>query len=486
MAFWDDMVRNLFGGGQSSTKSKPKSGAVGRGLQRASRDFRPSTTAAPAPQARAAQQSPVTFSSVLSGGGGGGGGRGGFATMSRGNQAPVEKKDPETPEMSPWDMFIYGQSDSGRKRFAEDQSKPESKFNFWDDLGAKLTQPSGGIGDPDFWSPIAGAAQRKEDADNKREDVGLKPGDIPSNEQLRQLGAADDTVNIDGDLVPLNNSPQFNQQLIEQGAAVDAGDARVDLANAFGDRGEVTVRELTTDEWNALTPEQQQGVLSSWALYQASLEDQALADAGAEREEGYDEAVNSIFSAQGGSDIYAPNTVRVLGELGYQNQSADLDNFIDQSALPTYEDILGQSLDNGSSARKDVYSALAGSTAFDNETITSALDRGQNLLDAIRVSGAVSDDFKMFSGVQSDYGDLTEEDFGNLNTLLNNLSNREVFARISSDPELNQRLTDSINEANELYGSDIVSQYFMDSVKTFDNLTDYMSPEEFSQNWLEG
>lgn len=484
MAFWDDVVRNLFGGGQSSTKSKPKSGAVGRGLQRASRELRPSTTEAPAPQARARQQSPTTFTSVLSGGGGGGGG---MRSFSRGNQAPTKQPEPEVPEMTPWDKFVFGQNEQGRQNFRDNYIKT-------------------GQGAPDVFGEIGNffkdaTTDRTPNGDKGLESIheAQKPVDEDAS-FLDQIGQGQVNQGVeatkDGEdilawlMEPVNSPGEFFQPV--QGtadrvqAAQDIVDARTDLANAFGDRGEVTVRELTTDEWNALTPDQQQGVLSSWALYQASLEDQALAETAPEREEGYDEAVNAIFSEQGGSDTYAPNTVRVLGELGYQNQSADLDNFIDQSALPTYEDILGQSLDNGSSARKDVYSALAGSTAFDNETITSALDRGQNLLDAIRVSGAVSDDFKMFSGVQSDYGDLTEEDFGNLNTLLNNLSNREVFARISSDPELNQRLTDSINEANELYGSDIVSRYFMDSVKTFDNLTDYMSPEEFSQNWLEG
>ncbi|QNN98089.1 hypothetical protein SEA_FEDE_41 [Microbacterium phage Fede] len=470
-SFWDDLVRNLTGQ-RSAQPSKSSTKTLSKQAPRAEQQAQP-------------QRAQTKFASVLADPqpqltrGGGGGGRGGMAAMSITPAKPDEQK-PEPVKQDPLEMFMYGQNEQGRR---ETEKARNSEFNFWDDLGAYFTTPvDGNI----FTSPgIAGAAQRKKDDEDAHAAAGLKPGDIPSNEQLKQLGEDDDLVNIDGDLVPLGNSPFGNVQLLQQAAQADQQNARDDWASSLGGGGEIKVRELTNEEWAQLSPEQQRGVTASWALYQASLADQAL-DGGAEVEEGYDDTVASIFGADGGSDTYAPNTVRVLQELGFTNESADLDQFIDQSALPSFEDITGTSFDKGRETRQGIYSSLAGSQLFNSESITSSLDAGRSLLDALSVSGTVSDQFKTLSGVTPDYSGLTDDDFNSLNTLLNNLSNREVFARIATDPELNQRLTDSIAEANSIYGPELVAKYFTDSVGTFDNTTDYMTPDEFRQYWMEG
>ncbi|QFG04965.1 hypothetical protein Fullmetal_42 [Microbacterium phage Fullmetal] len=472
MGLIDDLVRNFTGGGSSST---PKSSGA---LRKAS-----ASVSRPAPANRQPAQQQPKFTSVLSEqptgrGGGGGGGRGMVGMSIGGGFKPTEKED-EPVNQDPMEMFLYGQNKQGREKTEEARN---SKFNFWDDLGAYFTTPvEGSI----FTSPgIAGAAQRKEDAENARTEAGLKPGDVPSNEQLKQLGQDDELVNVDGDLLPLNNSPQGNAQLIGQAAQVDKASARDEYADSLTTRN-ITVRELSDAEWAALTPEQQRSVLSTWALYQASLEDQELGASVADAEEGYADTVNSMFTNKGGSDTYAPNTVRTLQELGYTNENADLDQFLDRSALPSYEDILGQTSDRSAENRQATSAAFSGSSLFSSEGITTALAEGQSLIDALRVSGSVSDDFKRLTGVSGDYSSLTEDDFDSLNTLFNNLSNRDVLSRMSTDPELNARITSYIDEANAMYGPELVSRYFDDVAKTVNDPA-YLTYDEFVQNWMEG
>ncbi|UQT01725.1 hypothetical protein SEA_MORRILL_40 [Microbacterium phage Morrill] len=471
MGLIDDLVRNFTGGGSKPT---PKSSGA---LRKASTAVSRPATANRQP----AQQ--TKFASVLSepatgGGGGGGGGRGMVGMSVGGGFKPTEKED-EPVNQDPMEMFLYGQNKQGREKTEEARN---SKFNFWDDLGAYFTTPVDGNV---FTSPgIAGAAQRKEDAQAASDAAGIKPGVTPTNEQLKQVGQDDELVNIDGNLVPLNNSPQGNAQLLGQAAEVDKSNARDDYASSL-DRRQITVRELSDAEWAALSPEQQKSVLSTWALYQASLEDEQLGASVAEAEEGYADTVNSMFTNKGGSDTYAPNTVRTLQELGYQNENADLDQFLDRSALPSYEDILGQTTDTGAENRRANSTSFASSPLFTNESVTTALAEGQDLLDALRVSGSVSDDFKRLTGVSGDYSSFTEDDFDSLNTLFNNLSNRDVLSRMSTDPELNARITSYIDEANTMYGPELVSRYFDDVARTVNDPA-YLTYDEFVQNWMEG
>ncbi|QJD51782.1 hypothetical protein SEA_ASHTON_43 [Microbacterium phage Ashton] len=465
MALWDDIVRTFTGG--SAQPTPKRSGAISKATSAVARPSTPRSAAPAQPK----------FSSVLeptqpqSAGRGGGGGRGMVGASVGGSfSLPTETKPKD--------------DEDALTEVATTKVEQKPKFNFWDDLGAYFTTPVEGSV---FTSPgIAGAAQRKHDAENARTEAGLKPGDIPNNEQLKQLGRDDEMVNVDGNLVPLNGSPQGNATAIGQAQAADAQTARdtfnTNVSNGFA---RVTVRELSPEEWAALSPEQQQSVSATYALFKASQEDQASElpnDAAAD----YNDVVTATFGAKGNSDTYAPATVALLQELGYKNESADLDQFIDRSALPSYEDILGTSTGTGAAERQSVAQGLASSALFDNQTITDSLAQGQDLMDALRVSGAVSNEFKRLSGTTSDYSSLTDQDFEDLNTLLNNLSNRQVFARLDSEPDLGQRLNDSIALANEMYGADLVSRYFTEALGTFDDTTNYMTPDEFYQNWMRG
>ena len=58
--------------------------------------------------------------------------------------------------------------------------------------------------------------------------------------------------------------------------AEDPFAARQKYLDGFGIGGPREVRQLTDGEWAGLSPEQQKGVLASWAVFQAAQEDKAL------------------------------------------------------------------------------------------------------------------------------------------------------------------------------------------------------------------
>ena len=43
-----------------------------------------------------------------------------------------------------------------------------------------------------------------------------------------------------------------------------------------------------------------------------------------------------------------------------------------------------------------------------------------------------------------------------------------------------------IDELNNKYGPDTVARYFRDSIKSVQDTTNFLTPEEFNARWLEG
>lgn len=478
MSLWDDIVRAFTGEKPKITQKASPSPA----RKTSDRDVsRPSTTREPArPRFESVQAQPKATTPVFGGGGGGGGGMRG---MSIGAAAPVVQREDDEPRFTMPDI----NNPTANFKPVEKDDKPQ--YTFWDDLFARLQQPSGGLGDPDFWAPIAGAAERKAKEDQKWTDVmgegNLNPNGtvkVPTNDQLEQLGRDDDQVNIDGDLVPLNNSAGFNQQLRDRAAAADRQTYNEGLGAI---NPNATVRELTWDEWNALTPEQQEQVTANWALYQAALSDREAGETGQGKED-YQSRVDAIFGADGGSDTYAPNTVNLLTDLGYTTDMGDLDSFISGGAISTYEDILGQTQGARADARREIVTGLGESSLFDSEGLTTALAAGQELLDALRGSGSVSETFRQFSGLgQPAAASIPAEDQEHLRTILSAMTNRSIWSRLDTEPDLGADLQAELDQANMTYGP-LLAQFFDENYKGFGGDDQYMSYDEFRNNWLEG
>lgn len=163
------------------------------------------------------------------------------------------------------------------------------------------------------------------------------------------------------------------------------------------DGAPVRTRELTWDEYNALSPQQRAAVDANTAIADAALLDK---DAGTERAEGYDEAVNSLFGTSGGSDRYAPATLAVLEQLGLKDlRGNDLDNFLNLDSLVTMDDLKlltpeGEAQLAGAPKGREpmrLENAFSLSRAA-TSTLAQTLAKGQTLLQATGLSQSAFDE----------------------------------------------------------------------------------------------
>lgn len=263
------------------------------------------------------------------------------------------------------------------------------------------------------------------------------------------------------------------------GASPNSAPARNDtLYNAQSVSGS---RQLTPEEWAALTPEQQQSVAANYALYQAAQKDRALqqnlADVPEDESASYRDLVDVIFGKEGGSERYAPNTIQVLKELGYKDpEKGDLDYFLNGSAISTYDQAL-----NPTGARGELLQQLGKSAAFSNEDYQSRLASGAALLDAIRESGALSPETASLAGATPATEQVPEERRENLQNLLEGMADQGLYDTISKDATANEQFAQAMSEATEGLDPSIVANYFKEN---YGRLQGAMPWEQFSQYWL--
>lgn len=99
---------------------------------------------------------------------------------------------------------------------------------------------------------------------------------------------------------------------------------------------------MTQEEYDALTPEQRQAVDFNAMLVTAVRKDRHNQDEYAPTDEqraAYDASVQGMFGKGGGSKMYAPATMSVLGQLGYQDNASDLDDFLRLKAAIKEKDL---------------------------------------------------------------------------------------------------------------------------------------------------
>jgi len=247
----------------------------------------------------------------------------------------------------------------------------------------------------------------------------------------------------------------------------------------------VTVRELSQDEWNALSPEKQKSVIANFAIYQAAQEDKKVSPT-ATHEEGYDDAVNAIFTENGGSDKYAPNTIKVLQELGYTNPEADLDNFLDGSALANEADINGTDTSRTSKIRQGVFDGLGTASGLNGPDLQSALEAGSSILDSIRDSSTVGSDLKTYAGLAPKDSGIPAERESALQNVLTGMASKSVWDRVQTDPETNNALRADLEDAMAGLDPSAVAAYFDKTYKGQTGDDKFMSYDDFAKNWLRG
>lgn len=261
-------------------------------------------------------------------------------------------------------------------------------------------------------------------------------------------------------------------------------DKRGEVQAGFQSNRVVTVREATPEEWASYTPEQQQAIITNYALYQASQADKEAGLTTEDADESYFDTVNSVFGEGGGSDTYAPNTLRLLTELGYQDQTGDLDNFLNGQAVAGLSTIQGLTGDTERTGAAGVAERLASSAVFDSPELTASLQQGAALLDAIRVNQSLTPEFMSYAGTGPSLQGLSEMQLADLNTTLNNMSNRGVWNLIQEDEESNTSLRADLDKLVGELGQETVTSYFANQLQGFSGDDVYMSFDEFTQNWL--
>ena len=99
---------------------------------------------------------------------------------------------------------------------------------------------------------------------------------------------------------------------------------------------------MTQEEYDALTPEQRAAVDFNAMLVQAVRTDRHQQEEykpSDEQRAAYDQSVTDMFGQGGGSKMYAPATMAVLGQLGYQDNASDLDDFLRLKAAIKEKDL---------------------------------------------------------------------------------------------------------------------------------------------------
>ena len=377
-------------------------------------------------------------------GGGGVGGRGGFA-LSRGS-VTTENKDDKPDE----DLVEIA------RRFGEQKAEERAQ--------ERVDNPFVKVGDG-IESFFAGLGKQIEESSDRR-----KAEDDAKDRASEALGEPVEAWQLHNPVV---------QQVTNK---VEKEDAREDYSKGFVTKTNVQVRELTPDEWAALSPEQQQGVITNYALYEASLADKEAGLSAEEADQSYLDLVNDTFGSEGGSDTYAPNTMRLLSELGFSDEKGDLDYFLNGGAIASLEAVQGKPY-AGEAGAAEVFQTLSNSDVFKNEDLSAQLAAGQGMIDAIRNTGTLTNEFLAFADPSMA---ISPEDASELDVILKNMTNRGVWSQLQEDPSTGQILQEDLDAVTARLTPEVVSRYFTGQLKDWQGDQDYMSYDEFSQNWLGG
>jgi len=435
--------------------------------------------------------------------------------MSRGGGAPAsvsglddngDGKSKILGAMSVWDKFVYGQNEGAQKRWAAEHPGWEADYD-------KETAAEQATKDE---KTARNEARADAIAENKAEPLGVSiPREFnnlmntkvgPSGKEMEDFWANTEGQN-QSPLVydketktwtlesPLGNVESRDRKQKETVETIKTDQAMEEGTSAFQKVGEREVYRLSNEEWAQLDPEQQQGIIANYALYEASLRDkeQAISFTDDTVDKDYEKQVEAIFGEKGGSKYYAPETVRVLNELGYTDvDNNDLDNFLNGSAIMSYEDILGQTPEGEGTGRKSTFAKLQQSAAFDAPEIGDLLSKGTDLLSAVNSSGQFSNatlDLLGWSNTENESvaGQIDPQQQEALRTLLGDATNKDYWNQMQNDPEAANEIQAEWDSATAGLDQNTVAKFMLELYDANDltGVEGYMTRDEFIQNWLE-
>jgi hypothetical protein len=147
---------------------------------------------------------------------------------------------------------------------------------------------------------------------------------------------------------------------------------------------------LTQDAYDKLTPEQRKAVDFNTLLVDAREKDLMLGPKGnspvPDELKSYNQRAEKVFGKGGGSEAYAPNTLKLLEEIDFKAVGQDLDEFLSLERTVTADQLKGWTGQGGAAQRK---SADGYTDAGEFGTIRSAENQAKVTADAIAKAGAL-------------------------------------------------------------------------------------------------
>jgi hypothetical protein len=259
------------------------------------------------------------------------------------------------------------------------------------------------------------------------------------------------------------------EQAAAQKRATERAVTKNSLTDALGGTADGKATTLGWDEYSALNPAQRAAVDANTLLSKAIEKDVAAGKfATGNADEEYMASVEALFGQGAGSARYAPETIKTLQLLGMSGEGNDLDNYLNQTALLTKEDL-----------------SLIGGAAPDEDI------RGQNVLQfsdqAVKgIAGQLAQGNNLLSGIRAE--DVRQTELNDLFNVLSSRRNYNQFGEGGADSIFGQFLAENpdIDEAT-------MTRYFEDRLNAFDygaaaGLTGepnpaYISPAEFRRRY---
>lgn len=182
------------------------------------------------------------------------------------------------------------------------------------------------------------------------------------------------------------------------------------------------VDQMTQEEYDALTDKQRAAVDFNTMLVKAVRKDNRLQDEYDPNETQrmtYDASVEKMFGEGRDSALYAPETMSVLRQIGFDDTSADLDDFLGLNAAITMRDLKHLKSVAGPTVRETTLNPveldryeLTESLASNTASMQAALVRGNQLLATIQQTAVAgrADDVTRLGGIyQAPQGGLGYE-----------------------------------------------------------------------------
>jgi len=349
--------------------------------------------------------------------------------------------------------------------------------------------------EPDFWQdvlPVVIDQQTKPVRDlfgyikKTSDDIdknGFVAGNMPNG-----IGAGGGAENVRGVGDSLGVIADQTQQIKANEAKAAEDDARAKYQQSLGGGGGAyQVRQLSQEEWDMLSPERQKSITANYALYNARQADLALGK-DEKHAEGYDSQVTNLFGDKGGSDSYAPNTVKVLEQLGFTpDKNADLDQFLNGSVITSEQDLdnKGAGL-QGAQARQTIFDQLGQSKGFATDALVASLGQGKKVLDALRDDSSFTPDVLKFAGVTpSVTSQLNDSQRKDLDQLMSGLTRNDVWEAANSDKSTADALKQDLADMTSQYGADTIQQYIKENYPA-ENDGNHITYEDFLKRWIKG